>query len=63
MKRKNYVAPECTLYNVQMGSLCEGSYSKNGSVTATSENGGWSKGYAGGIDDDDTPSGGLWDEE
>ena len=57
--KKNYVAPVCTSYNLQIGTLCEGSYVKgNEKVT----NGGWSKGYAGGVEDDSSVDD-LWTGE
>ena len=60
--KKNYVAPVCTSYNLQIGTLCEGSYAKDGDVTATEQNGGWSKGYAGGVEDDSSVDD-LWTGE
>lgn len=59
--KKNYVAPMCTSYNLKIGTLCEGSYGKRGDVTAQGTSGGWSKGYAGGIEDDSSDD--LWAEE
>ena len=59
--KKDYVAPVCTSYNLQIGTLCEGSYAK-GNETVTEPNGGWSKGYAGGVEDDSSVDD-LWTGE
>ena len=60
--KKVYVTPECTSYVVHTSSLCQ--LSKYGEDKQDyGNNMGLSKGFGGGLLEDDTQGGGLWDEE
>ena len=58
--KKTYVAPECSMYVVRTMTLCNSIETNEG--TAASESGGFSKGFAGGVEEDDGPLN-LWGEE
>ena len=57
--KKVYVTPTITIYVVQSASLCQMSRS-NKEISA--DNAGLSNSFSGGLLDDDTQGGGLWDE-
>ena len=58
-----YAAPECVAYVLPSGSLCQMKVS--GKEIQTREDIGFSKGFSGGVEDDDEPksSNTLWGEE
>ena len=63
--KKSYKTPECVIYALPTTQLCQTSMKINSTdvvTTSNRDNIGWSKGFSGGVEDD-TPSGGLWDEE
>jgi hypothetical protein len=62
-KKKVYAAPECVAYVLPSGSLCQMKVS--GTEITERERIGFSKGFSGGIEDDEEPksSNTLWGEE
>lgn len=62
-KKKMYAAPECVAYVLPSGSLCQMKVS--GTEIQNRNDIGLSKGFSGGIEDDDEPksSNTLWGEE
>ena len=65
--KKVYVTPECTAVALPAGRLMQTPTSPspmnfNNETTTTTDKGGWSNSFSGGIVDD-TQGGGLWDEE
>jgi len=65
-KKKMYVTPECVAYMLPSGSLCQMKVS--GTEIQNRDDIGFSKGFSGGVEDDDesstsTSSISLWGEE
>jgi hypothetical protein len=65
-KKKMYVTPECVAYMLPSGSLCQMNVTSK--VITNGDDIGFSKGFSGGVEDDDesstsTSSISLWGEE
>ena len=66
-KKKMYVTPECVAYMLPSGSLCQ-QMKVSGTEITNGDDIGFSKGFSGGVEDDDesstsTSSISLWGEE